>query len=261
MKQSQDHKTYVSVFNNLERRESRAVLDLNSKIADVESSIGFHVWVFNEANRMFPIKKTRMPLKMYRQIIYHLYLKNCDYLLSSIILAKYGLVNPAYSNLRTVYENILMMYYLRFYPNEAGLVFSSSRPNIASKQKKKIRTKKFYRHDFLVNALYRPRTKTKMKKFYHHISKHSHPSVMPGNLEFEYNSKKVHECLDGILAITYGSVISFLEEFVFLFDNAQREGIDESRRRILDSLGLKYDFAPNLVQLAKNLRIKGGNIL
>lgn len=261
MKQTQDHRIYTTAFSLLERRENQTISDLNSKIADVESSVGFHIWLFEETNRMFPIRSTRMPLKMYRQIIYHLYLKNCDYLLSSVILAKYGLLNPAYNNLRTVYENILMMYYLRFYPSEASLVFSSFRLKITSRQKKKLRnTKKFYLHSFLIRELYRPRMKGKMEKFYNQISKHTHPSGMPGNLEFEYSPKKVHDCLDGILVLTYGSITSYLEEFVFLFDDAQKRGINESRLRILDSLGQRYDFAPNIVQLEKNLRIKGDKI-
>lgn len=260
MKQTEDHKKYASTFNKLESKEDRAVLDLNSKIADAESSIGFHIWLFEETNRMFPIKKTRMPLKMYRQIIYHLYLKNCDYLLSSMILAKYGLVNSAYSNLRTVYENILMIYYLRFHPNEAGLIFSSSRIKIASKQKKKLKTKKYYSTSFLLDALYKPRMKSMMKTFYHQISMHSHPSVWNANLDQSYKPKTVTDCLNGILALTYGSVTSFLEEVVFLFDDTQRKGINESRLRILDSLGSKYDFAPNATHLAKELRIKGDKI-
>src|SRR5437867_539675 len=146
-----------------------------------------------------------------------------------------------------------MIYYLRFHPNEASLIFSSFRLNIVSRQKKKLKTKKFYSHSFLIDALYRPRTKGKMKKFYHHISQHSHPSLLSANLDHGYKPKIINDCLKGILILAYGSVTSFLEEFVFLFDDTQRKAINESRLRILDSLGSKYDFAPNIVQLEKNL--------
>lgn len=261
MKQTEDYNVYKNRFHALEIRETNAVSQLNSKIADVESSIGFHFHLFDESNRMFPIRRVRTPLELYRQIIHGLYLKNSHYLLSSVILAKYGLVNSAYGNLRTVYENILMTYYLRFHPNEARLLLSSFQPHVRKSQIQKLRTKKFYSHSFLIDTLYMPRMKNKMKKFYHDISQHIHPSLLRANFDSEYNPRSIDDCLKGILVFTYGSITSYLEEFLFLFDDIQRKGIDKSRLRILDSLQIRYEFAPNVKQFEKNLRIKDGKIL
>lgn len=261
MKQTDDHTIYRGRFQALETRESSVIIEHNAKIADVESSIGFHFWLFDEANRMIPIRNISTPLKYYRQIMWGLYLKNSHYLLSSLILAKYGLVNSAYGNLRTVYEDILTTYYLRFFPNEARLLASSFKPKITKKQKQRLRTKGFYSPSFLIDAMYKNAKGNKMRKFYHLISQHSHASLLSANLDSNYNSTVINNCLNGILACTYGSVTSFLEEFVFLFDDTQRSGINESRLRILDSLGLRFDFAPNVDILEKNLRIKGTKIL
>lgn len=261
MKQTVDMKRYEQLHNVFERKETRIAIDLNTKLADVRSTIGFQFWLFEEVERIAMTGKIPVPFRLHNQLIYIVYQRNCYYLAGSEILTKYGLISPCNNNLRSVYEGILIMYYLRFHPTEAKLVLR--RFSAVKKSKKLIhllKVKDYYSHKFLLETLYDGNKKTRLRRFYSLISKAAHPSIQAVMYDNIYKKSSVLNALDALLVLSYANITAFLETFLILFDKAAIPSIEESRLRILDSLGYRYSFEPNHPSINKAIRIRGTKI-
>ena len=186
--------------------------------------------------------------------------RNMVYLHSSYILGSMGFSHPSISLQRTVYETILRSYLFIVNPKEANLYYSKLQTD---EEEKFLRKRRFYGHSYLINELFKPKTKDKHRTFYKKLSISAHAEIKGIFLDFpDYREKEIEDRLRTILSLAYGNIQMMAEEFLDLLDIALKRIIKEVLKEIVESLERKIPlFEPDKDVYFSKLRLKKGNFM
>lgn len=260
MKQTDDMARFIKLEENFEDKITATTARFGNHMAEIQSAIGFQFWVIDEVLSMLKSRGYRLPLRPHNQLIFGFYTRNCHYLAAAELLAKRGLVTSTLNNIRSSYESILMMYYLRCYPNEGRLISRLASSRRGNSVKNQLRVKQYYSHKHLLSSLYVGKRYRDLRRFYEEISKAAHPTLRSSSHDITYSPRMVSYALDGILILSYANITAFLESFGLVFDENEFKPVNESRTRILDALRFRPTFEPNAPSLRGMMRLKGGEM-
>lgn len=181
--------------------------------------------------------------------------RNIHYLIASYKLTSNCLINPAYLNLRVVFETITKMYLLHLTEKEADLFYKSQLDELSEEEEKEFKSNKYGRlgPKIVRKTLYSNDKKHHMDKLYGMISNSAHPSIISAMSDFGYRDDTVNDALNLTLAFSSANIIAIHETF---FDKFNKEVVTEIHNTI-DKIAIEldeimFDMIPN----NPNLKIK-----
>ncbi len=192
-------------------------------------------------------KKTNKPLDGPKALIPILFDRNNHYLIAAFKLALSGLNNPAYLNLRTVFEGINLIYLLHLTEKEADL-FYKNQLNILTPSEKKdfIETYKRLKPAKIRNTLFINTKKDKIVEFYNQISNSTHPSIISAISDFILREETSTDVLNLTLGLSAANLIVIKETYFEKFDKEEVDEITNIKDKIAIELGgFMVDMIPN----------------
>ena len=198
-------------------------------------------------------KSSGQPLSGPRALIPILYDRNNHYLIAAYKLTSNCLINPAYLNLRAVFEAIAQMYLLHLTEKEGNLFYKSQLNELNKEEKKEFRYEfKWIGPKIVRNILYSDEKKHQIDMFYKEISNSAHPSIKSAMNDFGYRDETVTDALDLILALSCANMIVINETFIDEFNEEVVIEIGNTLGIIGKELGgFMIDMIPNNPKLKK----------
>ena len=186
-----------------------------------------------------------------------LYDRNNHYLIAAYKLTSNCLINPAYLNLRVVFETIAKMYLLRLTEKEADLFYKSQLNELSVSEKKEFEGKfRWLGPKIIRNLLYSDEKKRLIDEFYEQISNSAHPSIKSAMIDFEYRDETVTDALDLTLALSCANMIAIHETYFNKFNDDEVTEIINTLDKIAKELGgVMIDIIPNNPNLKKKPKI------
>ncbi len=182
-----------------------------------------------------------------------LYDRNNHYLIAAYKLTSNCLINPAYLNLRVVFETIAKMYLLHLTEKEADLFYKSQLNEMSVNEKKEFEgTFKWLGPAKVRNILYSDEKKLQINEFYKQISNSAHPSIKSAMNDFDYRDETVTDALHLTLALSCANIIAIHETFLDKFNEEEVTEIINTLDEIAEELGgVMIDMIPNNPNLKK----------
>ena len=202
-------------------------------------------------------KKTSKPLDGPKALIPILFDRNNHYLIAAHKLALNGLINPAYLNLRTVFEGISQIYLLHLTEKEADL-FYKKQLNILtpSEENDLIKTYEWLKPAKVRNILFTNQKKNQINDFYNQISNSTHPSIISAMSDFILREETSTDVLNLILGLSAANLIVINETYFEKFDQDEVDEITNMLDMIADELGgFMVDMIPNNPSIKGKLKI------
>ena len=197
------------------------------------------------------------PLSGPKALIPILYDRNNHYLIAAYKLTSNCLINPAYLNLRVVFETIAKMYLLHLTEKEADLFYKSQLDELGEEEKKEF--KSYYRWlgpKIIRNILYSDEKKRLIDEFYGLISNSAHPSIKCAMIDFDYRDETVTDALHLTLALSCANIIAIHETYFDKFNEEDVTEIINTLDKIAIELGgFMIDMIPNNPNLKKKPKI------
>lgn len=180
--------------------------------------------------------------------------RNNHYLIASYKLTSNCLINPAYLNLRVVFETITKMYLLHLTEKEADLFYKSQLDELTEKEQQEFKkTFRWLAPNIVRKILYSNDKKYQMNRLYEIISNSAHPSIRSAMSDFDYRDDTVTDVLNMILAFSSANIIAIHETF---FDKFNKEVTTEIHNTI-DKIAIELDdFMFDMIPNNPNLKIK-----
>jgi hypothetical protein len=196
-------------------------------------------------------KRTGKRLEGPRTIIPVLFERNNHNLLAAYKLACIGLNNPAYLNLRTVFEGITQMYLLHFTDREAYIFYRQQLGTLTEMEEKELKNKHHWlRPSRIRELLYTGEKKKQVDDFYILISNAAHPGIKRAMGDFDYREEVTVDVLSISLALSAASLMSIKNIYSSMIGEEEVEEIDSILDRVVRELeGQVLDISPNHVGL------------
>jgi hypothetical protein len=260
---------FTDIHEILEKRKIGITSQFKIEIQDAEDAIGFQFWLSEEIHKLLSNKMSKLPLRFPEQLVLIFMWRNIHYLLSCLSQCTQGLVSTCCNNIRIIYETILMMYYVWEYPEDADLLFAYYVNGLNSKQKKKIESKKWFTHSFLVDRLYSERTKNSLRGVYKVVCQKAHPNITGALLDTDLLPSKsllesIHDCLDLILTFSFFNIAATVEVFFDILEPTHKKHIKDKLLDLLAAINAGTQgipiLEPDYPSILKEPRIRRGNI-
>jgi hypothetical protein len=196
-------------------------------------------------------KRTGKRLEGPRTIIPVLFERNNHNLLAAYKLACIGLNNPAYLNLRTVFEGITQMYLLHLTDREAYIFYRQQLGTLTETEEKELKNKHHWlRPSRIRELLYSGEKKKQVDDFYILISNAAHPGIKRAMGDFDYREEVTVDVLSILLALSAASLASIKNICSSMIGEKDVEEIDNMLDRVMQELdGEVLDISPNRVGL------------
>jgi hypothetical protein len=180
-------------------------------------------------------------------IIPVLFERNNHNLLAAYKLACIGLNNPAYLNLRTVFEGITQMYLLHFTDREAYIFYKQQLDTLTEDEEKELKNKHHWLRPSRIRAvLYAGEKKKQVDDFYILISNAAHPGIKRAMGDFDYREEVTVDVLSISLALSAASLMSIKNIYSDILNEEEAEEIDNILDRVTRELdGQVMDISPN----------------
>ena len=192
------------------------------------------------------------PLSGPKALIPILYDRNNHYLIAAYKLTSNCLINPAYLNLRVVFETILQIYLLHLTKNEADLVYKKQLDILNKDEQKDLNTNYGGLKPFKVrNILYSDKKRFQINESYKQLSNSAHPSIESAMNDFDYRDETVTDALHLTLALSCANIIAIHETFFDKFIDKEITEISNTFDKIEKELGFRIDMVPNNPNLTK----------
>ena len=192
------------------------------------------------------------PLSGPKALIPILYDRNNHYLIAAYKLTSNCLINPAYLNLRVVFETIAKMYLLHLTEKEADLFYKSQLNEMSVNEKKEFEgTFKWLGPAKVRNILYSDEKKRRINESYTQLSNSAHPSIKSAMNDFDYRDETVTDALHLTLALSCANIIAIHETFFDKFIDKEITEISNTFDKIEKELGFRIDMVPNNPNLTK----------
>ena len=198
-------------------------------------------------------KVSGQPLSGPKALIPILYDRNNHYLIAAYKLTSNCLINPAYLNLRVVFETIAKMYLLHLTEKEADLFYKSQLSKLSVNEEKEFKSKFGWLGPKEVrNILYSGEKKLQINEFYKQISNSAHPSIKSAMNDFDYRDETVTDALHLTLALSSANMIVIHETYFDKFNEEEETEIINTLDKIAKELGgFMIDMIPNNPDLKK----------
>ena len=199
------------------------------------------------------IEVSGQPLSGPKALIPILYDRNNHYLIAAYKLTSNCLINPAYLNLRVVFETIAKIYLLHLTEKEADLFYKSQLSKLSVNEEKEFKSKYSWLGPKTVrNILYSDKKKLQINEFYEQISNSAHPSIISAMSDFEYRDETVTDALHLTLALASANMIVIHETYFDKFNEEAETEIINTLDKIAKELGgFMIDMIPNNPDLKK----------
>lgn len=210
--------------------------------------------------RLVRAQKRKLP--PYQQFVSIYFQRNITYLLGAHLLACGSLCEPSRDLQRTIYETILRGYFFIVRKKEANLMYSLVEDTLKPEERDTLRKKKYWPFRTLIAELYTKETRKSAKKLYEDIlSRSSHPSIRAAFIDLKYSSQNVEDCLNMILALSYGNIQMMAEGFFNSLDNELKDIIKTTLKDIADAQKEITIFEPDKKILSSKIKLKKGNFM
>jgi hypothetical protein len=198
-------------------------------------------------------KVSGKPLSGPKALIPILYDRNNHYLIAAYKLTSNCLINPAYLNLRVVFETIAKIYLLHLTEKEADLFYKSQLSELSVNEEKEFKSKyRWLGPKQVRNILYSGRKKDQINDFYEQISNSAHPSIKSAMIDFDYRDETVTDALHLTLALSCANMIAIHETYFDKFNGEEVTEIINTLDKIAEELGgFMIDMIPNNPNLKK----------
>ncbi|MDW7732691.1 MAG: hypothetical protein SCH66_09730 [Methanolobus sp.] len=198
-------------------------------------------------------KRTGKRLKGPGSIIPVLFERNNHYLMAAYKLACIGLNNPAYLNLRTVFEGITHMYLLHLTDREAYIFYKQQLGTLTPDEEKELKNKHHWlRPSRVREVLYTGEKKKQVDEFYILISNSAHPGIKSAMGDFDYREEVTVDVLSISLALAAASLMTISDIYSDRINKEETEEIDSIISRVTRELnGYVIDIVPNHSGLRK----------
>ena len=182
-----------------------------------------------------------------KSIIPVLFERNNHNLLAAYKLACIGLNNPAYLNLRTVFEGITQMYLLQLTDREAYIFYKQQLGTLTETEEKELKNKHHWlRPSRIRQLLYTGEKKKQVDDFYILISNAAHPGIKRSIGDFDYREEVTVDVLSILLALSAASLMSIKNIYSSMIGEEEVEEIDDLLDRVTQELkGQVMDISPN----------------
>lgn len=180
-------------------------------------------------------------------IIPVLFERNNHNLIAAYKLACIGLNNPAYLNLRTVFEGITHMYLLHLAGREAYIFYRQQLGKLTKDEEKELRNKHHWlRPSRVREVLYTGEKKEQLDDFYILISNSAHPGIKRAIGDFDYREEVTVDVLSISLALVAASLMTVKNIYPDKIGEKEVEEIDNILTRVTRELnGQVIDITPN----------------
>lgn len=189
------------------------------------------------------------------------FFRNMAYLRAAYLLAREGSCGASNDLQRTGYETLLRGYLFIVDENEARLFYDIIEGTIEPKLKEALSKRKFYPFKFLLNKLYKSKSRKSHQKIFCELSRYSHPSIRGVFLDMKYSDKQIEDCLKMILAFIYGTVQMMAEGFFELLDDYIKDTIKDTLESIASFLYEVPLLEPDKEELSSKIRLREANFL
>ena len=180
-------------------------------------------------------------------IIPVLFERNNHNLIAAYKLACIGLNNPAYLNLRTVFEGITQMYLLHLTDREAYIFYKQQLGTLTEDEEKELKNRHHWlRPSRIRELLYTGDRKEQVDDFYILISNAAHPGIKRAMGDFDYREDVTVDVLSISLALAAASLVTVRDIYSAMIGEEEAEEIDDILERVARELdGPVMDISPN----------------
>lgn len=187
------------------------------------------------------VSSKKIPLSDDRTLILLLFIRNNSYFLSCLQEVETAMVDPCYNILRTIYEDILMMYYALGYPSDARVVRDYYMDKLSATDQKIVeKQRKWFKHKFLIENLYSPARQVEAKAFYKEICKRAHHEITGMMVNINYSNYSVEQCLLAILYLSFQNITALTETFHNDMSSTLEASVKDVLYEILAGIGGEY---------------------
>ena len=246
---------YVEIDTPFQTRKELALRNHANTINIYKDTIELLFYLGDILNAMIyeDVKVSGQSFSGHKALIPILYDRNNHYLIAAYKLTSNCLINPAYLNLRVVFETIAKMYLLHLTETEANLFYNSQLGKLSANEKKDFTGKFNWLGPSIVrNILYSGEKKRQINEFYRQISNSAHPIIESAMIDFYYRDETVTDALHLTLALSCANMIAIHETYVDKFNGEAVTEIRNTLDKITKELGgFMIDMIPNNPNLKK----------
>lgn len=253
---------YVEIDELFQTRRELTLKNNASKINVYKDAIEllFYLGDVLQARLYEETEKSGKLLDEPKVLIPILYDRNNHYLIAAYKLTSNCLINPAYLNLRVVFETIAKMYLLHLTKKEADLLYKKQLDMLSKDEKKDLNKNYGGLKPFKVREiLYCGKMKEQIDKLYGNLSNSAHPSIVSANSDFIYRDDTVADALNLTLALSSANLIVIYETYFDKFNKEDNSEIKNTLDKIAEELGgVMINMIPN--NLKKNQKLSYNKI-
>ncbi len=263
MSQGIKRRDYNDIESILNYRKDIIFKEHAAKLDILQDSIELLFYLTKVLNARFldDVTAKRRSLKGPASIIPVLFERNNHYLLAAYKLACIGLNNPAYLNLRAVFEGITHMYLLHLTDREAELFYRQQLSVLTADEEKELKNRHHWlRPSRVRELLYSDKKKSQIDDFYILISNSAHPGIKNAIGDFDYNKELSSDVLSISMALAAANLLAVNETHFDRIYEEESEEIDRIISRVTEELdGFMVDIIPNHPQIKEKLNLNPGN--
>lgn len=209
-------RTYKEIESKFEIMRDSNLQKYSGKINTFQYAIESSFYLFEVLNTRLLEEYNGNQLIGPKAMIPILFHKNNYYLIAAHKLAGYGLINPCYLILRTVFENIMHIYLLHLTIREARLFYKiQTDQELTPIEKNEYNSYKKLNPSKVREILYVDTKKKKLDNYYSQFSKSVvHPSIIGAWSDFEPNDVSIDDTLTLSVDFSAANIIAIAETFL-----------------------------------------------
>ena len=125
-----------------------------------------------------------------------------------------------------------------------------------------LRGRKFWSINLMLGEMYTEKTRKAAKKLYGDVlSRSSHPSIRGAFIDIKYSLQTVKDCLNMILALSYGNIQMMAEAFFNFLSDELKNKVKTTMRDIAEFHTEVAIFEPDKRGISSKIKLKKGNFM
>ncbi len=249
MNPGKKRRDYNDIESTFLYRKNIIIRDHAAKLDIFQDSIEllFYLTTILNAGFLDEFKRTGKRPEGPRSIVPVLFERNNHNLIAAYKLACIGLNNPAYLNLRTVFEGITQMYLLHLSDREAYIFYKQQLGTLTEDEEREMKNRHHWlRPSRIREILYSGGKKEQLDDFYILISNAAHPGIKRAMGDFDYREEVTIDVLSISLALAAASLMTVRDIYPAMIGEEEAEEIDDILERVARELnGPVMDISPN----------------
>ena len=125
-----------------------------------------------------------------------------------------------------------------------------------------LRERKYWPIRLMLGEMYTKKTRESARKLYGDVlSRSSHPSIRGAFIDIRYSPQTVKDCLNMILALSYGNIQMMAESFFDFLTDELKNKVKTTMRDIAEFQGEVAIFEPDKRGVSSKIKLKKGNFM